>query len=888
MKASFKNIFVDCDYLKCTSGTMRWQATSFTLNELFLSKNLRAFPSFFIMIVREKFILISLSAYQGFEMLAYKRLFSSLFEELRKVVIGQDLVVEQTLISILSGGNALLEGYPGLAKTLTVRTLAKSMNMNFSRIQFTPDLMPSDITGTYVLEEMEGSREFKFRPGPIFANIVLADEINRASPKTQSALLESMQEKQVTLGSTTYKLDKPFFVLATQNPIEQEGSLSLNQYVLIDGNLKKGFEIIKNLGKPTHETKGKKFYDTNSWTMALNAQGRLEKAKCMVYTVDYKKNFVSITTETGKSIKVTKNHPFLVNDNGIISWKKAEDLTVQDYLVNPSKINVQNQNFETINHEAARKISMDDDLAFWLGAVLASGNVENEDRPYVEMKQTFRSEEFERFIETSRKHGYEPEILSEEAFFIARIRSKELVEYLTLQFGIVPGDDSIPEKLLNLPEKMNREFIRTFVSLSQPIMKKSLILFQAESQVNVLSYMLLREGIVSWISRIGDLFRMEVKGSDLLKYSKRIGHLQKSEMQKMSSFPDLDKTFRKVPIQRKSLLKLMELIGLEGYEVRRIRSKIWYPDYKEIKEGEALIAAEALEGLVGWVEQRISELASSGFVTKAKVVSKKTSVPVEKIEFLKSLSNPEMISRNIQTVKQEGNQINVKIQIKSITSERRVSQLDEASKLLNYFKGLLTDYVFYDRVKSISYSKPEEKAFGLTVPGLKNYLGGFGGCGINHNTYPLPEAQSDRFLLKIKADYPNFDDEMKIVNMYASDTYETVPEIVMNKTDILDLQQLTKQVPIASDLKRKVVELVTSTRRSKDIIEYGASPRASIGLVVASKARALVNGRNHVSKEDIVSVAFPVLRHRIMLNFETERKGMTPDDVIESLTKKIK
>ncbi len=160
-------------------------------------------------------------------MLAYRKIFSDLFDEMRKVVIGQDKVIEQVMVAVISDGNALLEGYPGLAKTLTVRTLARIMDLRFSRIQNTPDLMPSDITGTYVIEEHNGSREFKFHPGPIFANIVLADEINRASPKTQSALLEAMQEKQVTAGNTTYKLDRPFFVLATMNPIEQEGTYPL-------------------------------------------------------------------------------------------------------------------------------------------------------------------------------------------------------------------------------------------------------------------------------------------------------------------------------------------------------------------------------------------------------------------------------------------------------------------------------------------------------------------------------------------------------------------------------------------------------------------------------------------------------------------------------------
>src|SRR3989338_6656276 len=153
--------------------------------------------------------------------------FQDVFKELGKVVVGQQEVMKQMLVAIMCNGNALLESVPGLAKTLTIKTLAEIMELKFSRIQNTPDLMPSDITGTYIIEEEDGKRKFKFQPGPIFANIVLADEINRATPKTQGALLEAMQEKQVTVGNKTFALDRPFFVLATQNPVEQEGTYPL-------------------------------------------------------------------------------------------------------------------------------------------------------------------------------------------------------------------------------------------------------------------------------------------------------------------------------------------------------------------------------------------------------------------------------------------------------------------------------------------------------------------------------------------------------------------------------------------------------------------------------------------------------------------------------------
>ncbi|MBD3312943.1 AAA domain-containing protein [Candidatus Woesearchaeota archaeon] len=308
----------------------------------------------------------------------YKDVFETLFKSVGKVVIGQQEPMEHITAAILCDANAVLEGYPGLAKTLMVKTLADLMDLNFSRIQNTPDLMPSDVTGTYIIEERNGKREFKFQQGPIFANIVLADEINRATPKTQSALLEAMQEKQVTIGNNTFKLDLPFFVLATQNPIEQEG------------------------------------------------------------------------------------------------------------------------------------------------------------------------------------------------------------------------------------------------------------------------------------------------------------------------------------------------------------------------------------------------------------------------------------------------------------------------------------------------------------------------------TYPLPEAQADRFLFKIRTDYPSPEEELKIVDMYSAEIHERKPGVVIDKKSLLALQKITRQIPIANDLKQKVVKLVHETRNNKDLIEYGASPRASIGLVLAAKARALIHGRHHVSSEDIITMAYPVMRHRIILNFEAERKGMTTDDAIKEILGKIK
>lgn len=174
---------------------------------------------------------------------------SQLKQEMGKVIVGQEAIVEEILVAMLAGGHCLLEGVPGLAKTLMVRTLARALDLAFRRIQFTPDLMPTDILGTEVLEEDHGTgrRIFKFVKGPLFANIVLADEINRTPPKTQSALLEAMQEFEITYGGVTYSLDRPFFILATQNPIEQAGT-----YPLPEAQLDR-FLLYVRIGYPSAE-----------------------------------------------------------------------------------------------------------------------------------------------------------------------------------------------------------------------------------------------------------------------------------------------------------------------------------------------------------------------------------------------------------------------------------------------------------------------------------------------------------------------------------------------------------------------------------------------------------------------------------------------------------
>lgn len=238
---------------------------------------------------------------------------NNLKQEIKKVIVGQEETIDQLLVTFLAGGHALLEGVPGLAKTLMIRTLSDAIDLKFKRIQFTPDLMPTDIIGTEILEEdhTTGKRIFKFIKGPLFANIILADEINRTSPKTQSALLEAMQEFEVTYAGTTYPLERPFFILATQNPIEQAGTFPLPEAQL------DRFLLYIRIGYPSAEdekailesTTGKKKAQVNrviSGQQILEAQRLVREVHISSDLIDMVSRLVRATRATDSEVKFVK------------------------------------------------------------------------------------------------------------------------------------------------------------------------------------------------------------------------------------------------------------------------------------------------------------------------------------------------------------------------------------------------------------------------------------------------------------------------------------------------------------------------------------------------------------------------------------------------------
>lgn len=237
---------------------------------------------------------------------------TSLKTEIQKVIVGQDEIIDEMLIALMAGGHCLLEGVPGLAKTLMVRTMAQALDLSFRRIQFTPDLMPTDIIGTEILEEdhSTGKRFFKFNKGPLFANIILADEVNRTPPKTQSALLEAMQEFEVTYAGQTYPLDRPFFILATQNPIEQAGT-----YPLPEAQLDRFLLYIK-IGYPTAAEETKILSSTTGAKQAkVNAiigAEEIKQLQQLTREVSISEDLISFTSELVRATRPeTTTVPFI-------------------------------------------------------------------------------------------------------------------------------------------------------------------------------------------------------------------------------------------------------------------------------------------------------------------------------------------------------------------------------------------------------------------------------------------------------------------------------------------------------------------------------------------------------------------------------------------------
>jgi len=477
------------------------------------------------------------------------------YKEMKKIIssvlINYEEILEAVFVSLLSEGHVLLEGPPGVAKTTLVKVLAQLLGLNFKRIQFTPDLLPSDIIGTVIFNPSTGSFDIRF--GPIFTNLLLADEINRAPPKTQSALLEAMEERQVTIEGVSYKLEEPFMVIATQNPIEQEGSLLLDQKVFVNGEIKTGEELIKE-GKIIFEKDGTKVYEINGCTFSLNEKGETVKVPCYLYVLPYEGKIIKIKTETGREIKVTANHPLLVNENGIIKWKKAEELKEGDYIVSIACL----PDVEIYKYsEKIGRFIIDEDFGFWIAFILAEGTIHEK---FVEVTQKVCKKALQRFIEVSRKYGFNPKVYNRDATYV-KIYSKDLVKELKIFFGIDKNRIN-PSKFIFLPKTVLKEFLRTFVSLDGSISSNRITIVQKKKEnIEVLFNMLLRFNIIGRIRERKNGYEIRIQGEELERFIKGIGVLEDLE-EKIKGIKTGISHLRKVPVNRDCIKSVLNILGI--------------------------------------------------------------------------------------------------------------------------------------------------------------------------------------------------------------------------------------------------------------------------------------------------------------------------------------
>ena len=888
-------------------------------------------------------------------------------EQVGKRLVGQREVLDDLLICLLCDGNALLESNPGLAKTLTVRTLSNVIDLSFSRVQNTPDLMPSDITGTEIIREGEGGRDFVFEKGPIFANIVLADEINRATPKTQAALLEAMEEKQVTAAGETYRLPEPFFLLATQNPIDQEGSLHPDESLYMDGRLWRAGDALEHArehGELVHESDDTRMYDVGGTTQTLGPGGELGETPCMVYEVDYEGETYTVETKTGRTIRVSADHPFLVNRAGAIQWVKARELDEDDHLVAPREMDLPTEPFPSHGtamerlesehghhvvrrervaalderldegellssdeiddlriaagltkrkladragtsydrvlsylsgtengvgealHEALRSANVEDgdhtesharhriddeltdeEAGLLLGLVLAEGHVTDSS---VAVRQKNLPDLLDRWIDIVERVGLDVRIREDDTGREATVDSKPFVDYLAERYHLHE-----PERLLSAPEAFKRPFLETFLlteSHYDAEQRRVTFVQTDRTLTNLVAHLLLGEGIVPWLYEREDRFEVRIQGEDVARYLDRFEW--RGDEPDVEAFESAHRT---TPLPAEPVDRVVDRLGMKHDSP--LSERDWYNSYRWLGERRDRMATSHFESFLEDAERTLADRRGRDL---------RTSIVDDLGDTARAcgLSLTDVVDGSGLTKHQVWSAYESEERPREAVSyvvEEYTDRIDEATELTEYLRGLVDGDVFYDRVTNIEREPYEGPVVGLSVPETHNYLAGLGACGINHNTYALPEAQSDRFLLKILVDYPSLEEEIEVVDRYTSRLDRTIPvETVLDRAELREAQELTREVPIAEDIRDRAVRLVRETREA-DHIEYGASPRASMALVVTAKARALLEGRSYVSEADIEAMAKPVLRHRIIVDFRAEREGMTSDDAVEEL-----
>jgi len=945
----------------------------------------------------------------------FSRTVGAMRDELHRVIVGQDEVIEHLLVAFFAGGHALLEGVPGLGKTLLAKSFAQALGLSFHRIQCTPDLMPADILGTQLVVDRDGGKAFEFSKGPVFTHILLADEINRATPKTQSALLEAMGEQQVTISGTTFHLEEPFFVIATQNPIEMEGSLPLDETVLVNGRLAQGTELLaeaKRAGATLCAKDGKALHHLpglRTWT--LTPHGELEQRPCQVYTMPYQGDLFRVQTKTGREIRVTAEHPFLVNHQGEIRWKLAKDLCVDDYLVVPSTLPQSEECVELMTHRkvmeqlatryrvvrheelldivarseqltrpdrltardlnnlriasrltkrqlaqrlklsrrdywqlvrffrrgtsnrrmksmlvryfrrhpvdlsevrdlfeswtinSVKRFPVTPDIAGWLGFLLSDGTV---GRSAIGAFQKNYPEALDAFIRTTTEQvGTEiSDVVHRPCGRAVWIRSKPLVDYLRLRFGVTRSG-VIPPWIVSLPQEHRRAFLRHFISLEShcaPLRRRITCVQKRKQAVNVIMHLLLLEGVISWARKRPMIYELRIQGEDFQKFLDQVGWVDRRVVERAqrqrsdgrSSNGHDYSPFRIVPVPPQDLVPICDLLGINSFHTAKDRTwfstRSWYGAYRFGRRTGIVSQAK--------LRQRITDVQHEVNLRQREDLDVLVSQNPRKAARLCGLSLPDIaegigVSNDVVWNTYAAPADHGHPAISTYIKQQFTNRMAEVQRLTTRLERLT--HVHYDKIERITTRPYAGQVFGLTVPGSQNYLAGFGACGISHNTFPLPEAQLDRFLFKIFVGYPSSEELSQIIRQTTSAQSAVVQPVLPAATAqawILAARRLVREVLVASPIEAYIVKLVSATRPNEDgaedlarrFLRYGASPRGAQAILLGAKVLALLNGRVNVSVEDVDRVLLPALSHRVILSFEAEADKRTAPDILTELT----
>ena len=889
--------------------------------------------------------------------------------EIQNGYVGQEDVINKVLLTVVAGGNVLLEGVPGLGKSLLVELLARVIEgASSNRIQFTPDKLPSDIVGVEAYDEDRG---FYVEKGPIFGNLILADEINRAPPKVQSAMLEAMQEHKVSIGDETFHLPEPFFTMATQNPEEQGGSLHPDETLYMDGQLWKAKEALRHAkqeGELVEEGEDTQLYSAGGSTNRLSTEGDIETSDAMVYEKDFEGEVYIIETRTGRRIKINDSHPLLVNAGGRMEWRKASELEEGDFLVTPETLDLPQEQFvshektlkrlseelrvfrredvdsalekveagdfshgdidalraaagmskkqlaeecgtsydRTLNYLSGTENGVGESLAktlkrnntpakdyieshrihriedawtdseagFFIGFTLAEGHVNG---TTVEVSQSNRPWMLNKWEKLAKEAGAKVSTRTKDNVRHAEVRSKPFVRYLQKRYKM-----GSPGKLLSAPAQFKRQFLDAFLlaeshfEVDHQRGNYRVILTQKDRRLtNTVAYLLEDHGIRPKLYEDGDLFRLRITGKDIEKYTELF-----TWPEEQPETGDKASSYRVVPVNQETVENLVECLGLRY--TGDMENQSWYPTYHMITRRGRVSEA----GLEDFAEEMRRELENerSRDHDSVKSAARGCGIPMTDI-----VENTDATKHRVwQTYKTEAHDT----EIEEFVKREREIRLETADRAVAYLENLVRNDVFYDPVQRIESEGYEGPVIGLSVPDNNNYVAGMGACGINHNTYPLPEAQVDRFLFKIYIEYPKKVNEQKIIDINANiiDMGGFGVDPVVTRKDVLDMQEFSKNVTVSEEIKAYIVDLVNATRNSEEYgldygkyIEWGCTPRASINMALASRAHAMYDKRHYVTPEDVRAVIEDVFIHRVLLNYEGEAQGIEVTDIIDDI-----